>query len=131
MSHGKNISVNHAIASIRKFVQQEIQRTGKEEKKIVVGHRIELSLIKTMMAEIDKLNDLGQDIDSLRIYFGIDDRNGRVTPEEYDVILVPTHSSDEDLHTIYKLQNKEDELPTLIGNSTPCPNVCEQKTLNC
>jgi hypothetical protein len=74
MAHGKNISIEYATSSIAKFVNHEISTSGKPEDQIVVGHRIDLSLMKRMIASIDELNSLGNEIDSIRIYHGINNR---------------------------------------------------------
>lgn len=131
MSHGKNISVTFAKKSIKKFADQEVERTRIPEEEVVVGHKLDLTLMKTFIEKIDQLNNSGADIDSIRIYHGINNRDISGSKENYDVILVPVHSNDKDYHSVYKLKNDDIIQPTLIGKSTPCPNVCEQKYLSC
>lgn len=130
MPHGKNISVNFAKKSIKRFADQEVLRTNKPEDQVVVGHKLDLSLVKTFLKHIEELNNSGADIDSIRIYLGINNREVAGSAENYDVILVPVHATDKDFHTVYKSLTDDVIQPTLLGKSTPCPNVCEQKYLS-
>ncbi|MDR7132555.1 hypothetical protein J2X69_004928 [Algoriphagus sp. 4150] len=129
--NGSKVKLSFAKKSIKDYVKQEMTRSGREETRIVVAHQFDLSVIKDFIAEIDKIN-LGSDkIDSIRIYQGLDNREKTGDPDEYDLILVPTYASGNDFNTVYVQKAIEKELPTLIGKSTPCPNVCQQGMLPC
>jgi hypothetical protein len=130
MPHGETISLEDAQVSIRKYVDDEIARTGKLEREIVVGHRFDLALIKSFLAEIEKLISGGAPIDSIRVYLA-KDRRGSLTTDDYDVIMVPTLSTEDDHHRVYIPKEKFLADPTIIGHSTPCPNVCSKKALSC
>ncbi|WPR73299.1 hypothetical protein [Algoriphagus sp. NG3] len=129
--NGSKVKLSFAKKSIKNYLKQEMTRSGREEARIVAAHQFDLSVIKDFIAEIDKINLGSNKIDSIRIYHGLDNREKNGGSDEYDLILVPTYATGIDLHTVYTQKAVEKELPTLIGKSTPCPNVCQQGMLPC
>ncbi|SFB50582.1 hypothetical protein [Algoriphagus aquimarinus] len=130
MPHGKPVKLDFAQTSIQQFIAQEIGRTSQQENQVVVGHRFDLALLKEFMLEVDKQISKGVEIDSIRFYHGLNVRSGGTTPE-YDLIIVPTLKNGKDCEEVYQ---KIDEIsPLILGESTPCPNVCQTgtKTINC
>lgn len=122
MANGKKLSVNQAKPIIRKFIADEIQRTGLPENDIVVGHKFDLQLLRDFLTGIDN-DPKKNDIKAFRVYFAKSKRSS-VEPEQYDVVIVPVLSNDEDLHRVYRLVGDDDPQDTILGNSLPCPNVC-------
>ena len=131
MAHGKPVSLDFAVTSIKDFIEQEVRQTTTPIEEIGVGHRFDLQLIKDFILEIDKLNLEGKGIDSIRFYHGLDDRNGNFPSKEYDLIIVPTLGNGDDLHKVYTIKAFEEIDPLILGESTPCPNVCHKKVLSC
>ncbi|MFZ5972767.1 MAG: hypothetical protein ACOYXA_14360 [Bacteroidota bacterium] len=131
MAHGKAIDLATARANIRKFVVDEMARTHKPEKDIIVGHRFDLSLVKDFMLEIDKLLISKVPIDSIRIYLAKSSRNE--VQDGYDLVIVPTLANGDDYHIVYPrpqaLTASMD--PIILSMSTPCPNVCQNKAVSC
>ena len=130
MPHGEPISLEDAQVSIRKYVDDEVARTHKPEQEIVVGHKFDLTLIKSFLAEIEKLISSGAPIDSIRVYLAKNKR-GSLATDYYDAIMVPTLNTDAAYHRVYETKEKFLGDPTIIGRSTPCPNVCTRKLVPC
>jgi hypothetical protein len=131
MAHGKELSQEEAQKNIRKFVDDEIKRTGQPEKDIAVGHLLDLSLVEKLMADIRTLIAKGVPINGIRVYYA-KSKLSMVSPEEYDVVVVPVLSSGNDYYNVY---NRPVATATatgalggggtgVIGGATPCPNVC-------
>jgi hypothetical protein len=141
MRHGKKIPLAEAKKNIRKFVDDEVKRSGKHEKDLVVGHRIGLTLLKKFMEDIEELRTSHVEIDSVRIYYA---KSSRLTvSDEYDVVMVPVLSDGSDYYHVYD-KPRSNRLAaaasvaalasattsSVIGSSTPCPNVCSITTAN-
>jgi hypothetical protein len=142
MRHGKKIPLVEAKMNIRKFVDDEVKRSGKHESDLVVGHRIGLSLMKKFMEDIEELRANHVEIDSVRIYYA---KSTRLTvSEEYDVVMVPVLSDGSDYYHVYDKPRSSRvtaaasvaalastaTTSSVIGSSTPCPNVCSITTAN-
>lgn len=138
MPNGKTISLIQAQQNIRAFVKQEQIRTLKDEKKIVVGQKIDLDVLKKFIEAIDH-HEKASEIDAIRIYFAKSTRGGQYSKSEYDVVIVPVlrknygDDYDYDLHAVYPRPEKDRADPIILGNSLPCPNVCPpgKKNLGC
>jgi hypothetical protein len=132
MTHGKELQLADAKKNIRNFVDDEIKKTGKQEKDIVVGHRMDLALIKKFMADIDAIGNAK--IDSIRIYYAKSTRS--IVADEYDVVVVPVLTDGNDYYPVYERPTApgvavktmatagSSTAGAVIGLSTPCPNVC-------
>ncbi|HEY8934800.1 MAG TPA: hypothetical protein VIM65_06245 [Cyclobacteriaceae bacterium] len=141
MRHGKKIPLADAKKNIRKFVDDEIKRSGKHERDLVVGHRISLTLMKKFMEDIDLLIAEDAKIDSVRIYYA---KSKRLTvTDDYDVVIVPVLTDGSDYYHVYDkpgstrvsaaasvaaLASATTTTSSVIGSSTPCPNVCSITT---
>jgi len=142
MRHGKKIPLAEARKNIRKFVDDEVKRSGKHESDLVVGHRIGLTLMKKFMEDIEELRANHVEIDSVRIYYA---KSNRLTVnDEYDVVMVPVLSNGSDYYHVYDKPGStrvaaaasvaaltsSTATSSVIGSSTPCPNVCSITTAN-
>lgn len=141
MRHGKKIPLVEAKMNIRKFVDDEVKRSGKHESDLVVGHRIGLTLMKKFMEDIEELRANHVEIDSVRIYYA---KSTRFTVnDEYDVVMVPVLSNGSDYYHVYDKPGStrvaaaanvaalaSATTSSVIGSSTPCPNVCSITTAN-
>jgi hypothetical protein len=137
MTHGKPIPLVEAQKNIRAFVNQERRRTWQNEQKIVVGQKLDLSVLKDFIKAIDE-HDQHDQIDAVRIYFAKSNRGGTHKQASYDIVLVPVLKAivgrpDRDLHAVYPGPDKTVADPTIIGNALPCPNVCPKngKNISC
>lgn len=132
MAHGKPISVDFARTSIQNFItHQQAGQNPIPPDKMVVGHRFDLVLLKEFILEIDKLIQNDVEIDSIRFYHGMNKRNGRVNDETPDLIIIPTLKNGDDYSEVYFPIEPSEINPLILGESTPCPNVCQNKTANC
>ncbi len=129
MAHGKPVDLITARKRIRKFVDDEIKISKKPEKEIIVGHQFDLTLFKDFMIEIDRLLIQKVPIDSIRIYLAKSSR-GKVI-DGYDLVIVPTLENGDDYHQVYDRPKTLGIDPLIIGESTPCPNVCNNKAVSC
>lgn len=129
MAHGKPIELDIARKRIRKFVDDEVTISKKPEKEIIVGHQFDLTLIKEFLSEIDKLLIQDVKIKSVRIYMAKSSRGSVV--EGYDLIMVPTLENGDDYHQVYDRPKSLTMDPLILGESTPCPNVCDNKAISC
>ena len=135
MSNGTTLTINEAASIIDSFVGQERRRSLwlRRKKKIVVGQKLDLNILKAFIAEVDKHNARieqqaeSSQIKAVRIYFGKSDRKSRYKKELYDLVLVPVVGKNTDLYRIYDKENRDVKKDMLVGNTLPCPNVCPDK----
>jgi len=138
MANGKEIDLTDAQRYIRKFVDDEMARTGKPEIELVVGHLMDLTLLRKFLADIERLNGQSKHIDGVRIYYA--KRPDATTGTDvYDVVLVPTLTDGMDYFNVYQRPTtlKTPSASTLTSSTTtttgsvgilsdtpPCPNLC-------
>ncbi len=135
MANGKEIDLADAKKYIRKFVNDEIARTGKPEIELVVGHLMDLSLMKKFITHIEGLNSKGNHIDGVRIYYA--KRPDLTTGTDvYDIVLVPVLMDGNDYYHVYDRPTSLASATTMASTSTttagsgilsdtrPCPNQC-------
>lgn len=133
MPNGKNLSIEDATLIIAKFVQQETGR-GTPIDQLAVGQKLDLQVLRDFIDAIDN-HQQAANIDAVRIYFGRSTRPGTGS-ENYDIVLVPVlkinaDGKDLDLHKVFDREAMRAELPTLVGNTLPCPNVCPTRGFFC
>ncbi len=133
MPNGKNLSIEDATLIIAKFVQQETGR-GTPINQLAVGQKLDLQVLKDFIDAIDN-HSQASNIDAVRIYFGRSTRP-EIGSENYDIVMVPVlkindDGKDLDLHKIFDREAIHGELPTLVGNTLPCPNVCPSSGFFC
>lgn len=134
MANGKKLKLSEAKQLISAFQKRELMpfpptQHEVERKKIAIGQKFDLSVIKDFLAAIEKHPESSK-IDAIRIYIARSVRKGD-TVENFDLVFVPVLTGDSDLHVVYDRKSEEKELDTIIGSGLPCPNVCPSNTLAC
>jgi hypothetical protein len=95
--------------------------------------------MKKFMEDIEELRANHVEIDSVRIYYA---KSNRLTVnDEYDVVVVPVLSNGADYYHVYDKPGStrvsaaasvealaSSATSSVIGSSTPCPNVCSITT---
>lgn len=130
MSNGKPINVTSAKQIIRKYVDDTVAQTSTPEENLVVGHLFDFELIKGFIDSVSELIKQGENISGVRVYHAKSNRDGAISKVENDLVLVPVLSDGNDYYNVYPPRPALVS-PLIVGNSTPCPNVCNNKNLNC
>ena len=124
---GKAVSVTKAKAAIAAYVREHPIAVPPDGH--VYAHLFNFALLKDFVDSISELIRQGETITAVRIYHAKSKR-GTLTTEESDLVFVPVLSDDRDYYNVFK------EIlisPVIIGESTPCPNICNEdgKQLGC
>ncbi|MGB3618952.1 MAG: hypothetical protein WBA12_12605, partial [Catalinimonas sp.] len=130
MANGSNIS----IAKAKKEIANYIQETGfdPQDPNAVLGYVFDLSLIKTLIQQIDAHNKGGgTQITGVRIYQSMTDdnnsfvRNVVVTPVDANLQDVPEPLYDPNPTSVGISANRTAPSSSIIlGQAMPCPNQC-------
>jgi hypothetical protein len=120
MKNGRNLSIAEAIGIIKTFEQQETARTPID--KLAIGQKLDLDVLNNFLDEIKK-HPQAADIDAIRIYIGKSTRAGQ-NVETHNLIFVPVLKDNKDLHKVYTKDDVRSAVPTILGDTLPCPNVC-------
>lgn len=120
MKNGRNLSIAEAVEIIKTFEQQETARTPIDD--LAIGQKLDLDVLTNFLDAIKK-HPNAADINAIRIYIGKSTRTGH-TKETHNLIFVPVLKDNKDLHKVYTKENVRSALPTILGDTLPCPNVC-------
>ncbi len=128
ITRGKVTTVAKAKNDIAKYVAAQPPVAPPDQ--LVVGHLFNFSLLKQFTDSISELIAQGEPITGVRIYHSKSDRDGQLSKNENDLVLVPVMDNDQDYYNVYK-KGAMSITPVLISNSTPCPNICNGTNLIC
>ncbi|MDZ7650377.1 MAG: hypothetical protein U5K54_26340 [Cytophagales bacterium] len=128
ITRGKVTTVAKAKNDIAKYVAGTT--TSGTTRSTGRGHLFNFSLLKQFTDSISELIAQGESITGVRIYHSKSDRDGQLSKNENDLVLVPVMDNDQDYYNVYK-KGTMSITPVLISNSTPCRNICNGTNLIC
>ncbi len=130
---GKPILVKDARDYVKAYVSERTNPPYNiPEKDLIVGHLFDFDLLESFVQAVADLRNQGEKIDAIRIYHAKSNRGGAMTKDESDLVIVPVMDDNSDYHMVYmRPKSLTAFYPLIIAESTPCPNICNGKSINC
>jgi hypothetical protein len=128
MPNGDILKPSEAAKYINAFrTYQETNDQSYDEDKLGVAQKFDLIKLRNFINAIDN-DPRAKEINAVRIYLARSTRQNKID-ENYDVVLIPVLDNNDDLHLLVNPDANIAKLTTILGEGSPCPNVCGNKAL--